>query len=133
MEQVGPRDSADPGADRTQSCILTLRKFFAQQVFRERVVQAGAEQEAEANCALATNLYRTIATERDNELDQRNVTYRYIQFDVSRLGLPVNHSGANVIQPGGAVNHVSASACLAMPTQHNSFAARADPHIRLTK
>jgi len=26
-------------------------------------------------------------------------TYRYIQFDVSRLGLPVNHSGANVIQP----------------------------------
>ena len=27
-------------------------------------------------------------------------TYRYIQFDVSRLGLPVNHSGAKVIQPG---------------------------------
>lgn len=27
-------------------------------------------------------------------------TYRYIQLLVSRLGLPVSHSGANVIQPG---------------------------------
>jgi hypothetical protein len=33
-------------------------------------------------------------------------TYRYIQLEVSRLGLPVNHSGAKVIHP--AVNHVSA-------------------------
>lgn len=27
--------------------------------------------------------------------------YRYIQFDVSKLGEPVNHSGAKVIHPGG--------------------------------
>jgi hypothetical protein len=26
-------------------------------------------------------------------------TYRYIQFDVSKFGLPVIHSGAKVIQP----------------------------------
>lgn len=39
----------------------------------------------------------------------RKCTYRYIQLLVSRLGLPVSHSGANVIQPSGAVNHVSAS------------------------
>lgn len=60
-------------------------------------------------------------------------TYRYIQFDVSRLGLPVNHSGAKVIQPGGAVDRVSVSVCLAMPTHNNSLAAPVDPHIRLTK
>lgn len=35
-------------------------------------------------------------------------THRYIQFDVSKLGEPENHSGAKVIQPE-AVNHVSAS------------------------
>lgn len=39
---------------------------------------------------------------------QKN-THRYIQLLVSRLGLPVSHSGANVIQPNVAVNHVSAS------------------------
>lgn len=32
--------------------------------------------------------------EKKNEL-----TYRYIQLEVSRLGLPDSHSGAKVIQP----------------------------------
>jgi hypothetical protein len=26
-------------------------------------------------------------------------TYRYIQFDVSKFGLPVNHSGEKVMKP----------------------------------
>jgi hypothetical protein len=36
---------------------------------------------------------------RDESCVEMKFTYRYIQFDVSRFGLPVSHSGAKVIQP----------------------------------
>lgn len=42
---------------------------------------------------------------KDNSINP--TTYRYIQFEVSRFGEPVNHSGAKVMKPE-AVNHVSA-------------------------
>ena len=41
----------------------------------------------------------TTSTHGKNSTTKRASTYRYIQFDVSRLGEPVNHSGAKVIQP----------------------------------
>jgi hypothetical protein len=68
--------------------------------------------------------------------EEKGETHRYIQFDVSRFGLPVNHSGAKVIQPGGAVNHVSASRFPRSANAHNNTSAEvtsADPHTRLTK
>lgn len=72
-------------------------------------------------------------TEDRRRAEGNNATHRYIQFDVSRFGLPVNHSGAKVIQPGGAVNHVSASQSRNALALNNNFATPADPHIRLTK
>ena len=50
-----------------------------------------------------------MSTREQDMVKSEKCTYRYIQLLVSRLGLPVSHSGAKVIQPSGAVNHVSAS------------------------
>ena len=59
-------------------------------------------------------------------------TYRYIQLLVSRLGLPLNHSGANVIQPSVAVNHVSASYSHNQRQTSHLITPRAGPTYRLT-
>lgn len=58
---------------------------------------------------VAADLVVQPRTRDRRNVEKKDATYRYIQFDVSRFGLPVNHSGTKVIQPSGAVNHVSAS------------------------
>ena len=107
-------------------------KFLATSC-EEGLVQAGAKQvAAEHRC---TN--RALVVQRQHCEDRRhskgNATYRYIQFDVSRFGLPVSHSGAKVIQPVERGPRVSLTISHCQRTQHNNFAAPTDPHIRLTK
>jgi len=64
------------------------------------------------------------------EKSKRSCTYRYIQFDVSRFGEPVNHSGAKVIQPE-AVNHVSVHNHDPCPNRANtSDKTHTPPHRR---
>ena len=115
---VGPRQRADPAAIRMQDAF----DRFPPKSLRNMLVKTKL-------CTLIRSKWQNDIGARSRRpsgaattpkigeiLKRRDATYRYIQFDVSRFGLPVSHSGAKVIQPGGAVNHVSASQSLAVPT-----------------
>jgi hypothetical protein len=92
---------------RNNTGASTIRYIFPRKCTRS--ASAPAASQRDLACALRP---RSDYQQTDVLLwrgQQKQHTYRYIQLLVSRLGLPLNHSGAKVIQPSVAVNHVSAS------------------------